>query len=141
MKALKYLFIGNINFNKTVIIKLSNLKLIYCDNCKNFRLSNIICKKLKTLYYHNNNLSNLIELIDYNFKEIKELNLRFNNISDIEVLEKAKFDKLELLFLGKNKISNIRSLGNFNFKKLKILDLTENKISDFQPLEKVKFDK
>ena len=51
MKALKYLFIKNINFNETVTIKLSNLKLLYCDKCKNLSLSNIICKKLKTLIY------------------------------------------------------------------------------------------
>ena len=43
MKALKYLFIRNVNFYKTVIIKLSNLKLIYCDKCENFRLSNYKC--------------------------------------------------------------------------------------------------
>ena len=54
MKALKYLFIKNINYNETVTIKLNNLKLLYYNKIKNLNLSNIICKKLKTLYNHNN---------------------------------------------------------------------------------------
>ena len=39
-----------------------------------------------------------------------------NNISDIKVLEKVKFEKLELLNVGENKISDINVLGKVNFK-------------------------
>ena len=39
-----------------------------------------------------------------NFRELKELNLYYNNISDIKVLERVKFEKLEKLYLEKNKI-------------------------------------
>ena len=42
-----------------------------------------------------------------NFKELKELYLFNNNISDIKVLEKVKFEKLEKLNLSENKISKI----------------------------------
>ena len=34
-----------------------------------------------------------------NFKELKELDLNNNEISDIEVLENVKFDKLDKLYL------------------------------------------
>jgi len=37
------------------------------------------------------------------FKELKELDLSNNNISDIKVLEKVKFEKLEILDLSENK--------------------------------------
>ena len=45
----------------------------------------------------NNWIKNLI-----NYKNIKELNLSSNNISDIKVLENVKFEKLEKLNLGWN---------------------------------------
>ena len=39
-----------------------------------------------------------------NFRELKELNLSGNNISDIKVLENVKFEKLEILYLSNKKI-------------------------------------
>ena len=39
-----------------------------------------------------------------NFKQLKELDLSYNNISDIKVLEKVKFEKLEKLDLSGNEI-------------------------------------
>ena len=41
------------------------------------------------------------------FKELKELRLYENKISDIKPLEKMKYEKLEILDLGRNKISDI----------------------------------
>ena len=73
---------------------------------------------------------------------MKELELFSNNISDISVLEKVRFEKLEKLNLGSNKISNnINILKNVNFKELKELYLSENNISDISVLENVKFEK
>ena len=42
-----------------------------------------------------------------NFKELTEIDLSNNNISDIKVLEKVKFAKLEILYLNWNNIPNI----------------------------------
>ena len=54
-----------------------------------------------------NKISNNINILEnVNFKELKELDLSYNNISEIKVLEKVKFEKLEKLDLGSNKISN-----------------------------------
>ena len=44
------------------------------------------------------------DLIKIEFKELKELDLSNNNISDIKVLDKVKFEKLEILDLGENNI-------------------------------------
>ena len=77
-----------------------------------------------------------------NFKELKELNLNRNNISDIKVLENKKFNKLEKLYLGINEIANnFNILENVIFRELKELNLSENKISDIKALENVKFEK
>ena len=44
--------------------------------------------------------SGLEDLCKIEFKELKELILNNNNISDLKMLEKAKFEKLEILDLG-----------------------------------------
>ena len=73
---------------------------------------------------------------------IIELNLYYNYISDIKVLEEVKFNKLEKINLGSNRISyNIKVLENVDFKELKELDLSLNYMSDIKVLEKVKFNK
>ena len=94
----------------------------------NLNIKDILINKLSLV---NCKLGNdeLKDLCKIEFKELKELNLTDNNISDIKVLEKAKFAKLEKLNLSYNKISNnILFLENANFKELKELDLSENKI-------------
>ena len=81
----------------------------------------------------------LKDLCQIEFKELKELNLYHNNISDIKVLEKVKFEKLEVLDLSENEIIDINILEKVNFKELRELDLSSNKISDINILEKVNF--
>ena len=44
------------------------------------------------------------DLVKIKFKELKELNLNFNEILDINVLEKANFKDLKELYLISNKI-------------------------------------
>ena len=83
----------------------------------------------------------LKDLCKIKFKELKELNLSSNNISQIKVIEKVKFEKLEKLNLGNNKISDINVLEKVNFKELKGLFLFFNNISNIKVLEKVKFEK
>ena len=96
--------------------------------------------KIDLGYKHIGN-EGLKDLCKIEFKELKELNLNWNNISDIKVLEKVKFEKLEILWLGGNKISDISILEKVNFKNLKELYLDENNISDIKVFEKVKFEK
>ena len=61
----------------------------------------------------------LKDLCKLEFKELKELNLNWNNISDIKVFEKVQFEKLEILNLENNKISDKNSI----IKKLKVKQL------------------
>ena len=73
------------------------------------------------------------------FKNIRSLNLTNNNISDINILEKIKFEKLEKLYLDNNKISDINILEKVRFKELKELYLNGNNITNIEILEKVNF--
>ena len=58
-----------------------------------------------------------------NFKDLNNLYLPTNNITDIKVLEKVKFENLESLSLSQNKIADINILENVNFRGLKKLFL------------------
>ena len=139
-KSLKYLYICNFNFDNNFIIKIINLKLLYCEKCSNITISDSFCQKLEILNFIDNNISNIKHLENVNLKELKELNLYNNNISDIKILEKIKFDKLKILNLSGNNISDINSLVNANLKELKDLNLYNNKIIDINALENAKFD-
>jgi Leucine-rich repeat (LRR) protein len=79
----------------------------------------------------------LEDLCKIEFKELKELILNNNNISDIKILSKAKFKKLEILDLSQNKISDINVFIKINFKGLKQLYLCYNNISDIKVFERV----
>ena len=74
------------------------------------------------------------------FKELKELILYNNNISDIKPLMQAKFQNMEILDLSQNKISNINVLESVRFKGLKQLYLGYNDISDIKVFEKANFE-
>ena len=106
-------------------------------NIKRIDKNNILDLSHKNL--GNEGIQQQLNLINYN---IIELNISYNNISDIKVLEKVKFNKLEILNLSGNKISNnINILEKVNFKELKKLYLSNQYISDLKILEKVKFEK
>ena len=81
------------------------------------------------------------DLCKIEFKELKELILNNNKISDIKALSKAKFEKLEILDLSQNMISNINIFENVNFKGLKQLYLCYNNISDIKVFEKGNLEK
>ena len=60
----------------------------------------------------------LKDLCQIEFKELKELYLNENNISDIKVLENVKFEKLEILDLGWNKIKDKSIISKLKIKNI-----------------------
>ena len=138
-KSLRYLYIRKINFHE-ITINIKNLNIFYCELCRGIKINE--CENIQKLIYISNNLSMLDNILNIdNSKKLNEIDLFNNNISDIKILEKIKFDNLEILDLSMNYISNINFLENDNFKNLKILNLYNNGISDIKILEKVKFEK
>ena len=137
-----------INYEKDEIISLKNDKdednkeILLKEFNKKYDL-NIKDTKIDKLDLNGKEIGNegLEYLSKINFRELKELNLKDNNISDIKMLEKIKVDKLETLDLSQNEISNINVFEKIKFRKLKYLYLFDNNISDIKVLEKIKFDK
>ena len=106
------------------------------------KLNNIEFKKVKNLNLEFNNITNIESLTRNKSKNLKILNLSDNSITDIEPLTKVDFPRLEVLNLSSNKISNIGSIEKFNFNKLQILDLGHNKkIKYINSLDKPLFGK
>ena len=97
-------------------------------------------EKLEVLILDGNeNISDYNILKKVNFKELKELYLCNNNISDISFLENLKFEKLELLHLsGNENISNYDILKKIDFEQLKELYLDDKNIPDISVLGDVK---
>ena len=76
------------------------------------------------------------DLCKIEFKELKELILNNNNITDLRPLNKVKFKKLEILDLSQNKISDINQFENTHLEELKQLYLGYNNISDIKVFDK-----
>ena len=94
--------------NDLSVVNNENIKVKEDDERKNERIdkNNILDNIIDNILdLSKKNLGNegiqKLNIINYN---IIELNLSYNNISDIKVLEKVKFNKLEKLYLGWNKI-------------------------------------
>ena len=120
--------------NKDINLSLRN---IGNEGLKN--LVKIKFKRFKELNLSYNNISeiNVFEKVD--FKQLNKLDLRYNEISDINILEKINFKELKKLNLGYNKISDINILEKVDFKELNKLNLSHNVISDINILEKFDF--
>ena len=135
---LKYALNGFVENNK----KLFEFNEKYGLNIKDLNITKL---DLSSEHIGNEGLKLLCEL---ELKELRELNLSNNNLSDISILEKAKFEKLEKLNLlynidsGCNNNTFYNVLEKVNFKELKELKINFNdKVQDMSVLEKVKFAK
>ena len=78
-------------------------------------------------------LKDLYFIIPYN-NEIKELNLRNNNIHDTFILTRIHLPNLEVLDLSLNNITNLKFLYKMKLNNLRELFLDNNKINDISPL-------
>ena len=140
----------NYKYNKGVFLNQAILEFIQQNDYNDFYLKQLNKKyNLNIKDYRINKLdlrwkgfsdAGLEDLCKIDFKELKELILNNNKISDIKVLERAKYKKLEILDLSQNNISDINPLEKVNFKELKQLYLGYNNITDINIFEKTKFD-
>ena len=123
------------------------LLLMVCNNSRSQGLKkdseinfqkNESCKKLSKFDVDSEKIelknSNLTEInCISNYKNVKELDLRWNKIKDMTPLENLK--KLEVLKINFNQIENIKPL--LNLTNLKELWIHNNKISDIRGIEKL----
>jgi len=85
-------------------------------------------KNLKKLYLYKNEIENInIFGKKYiNIRKITDLELSYNNISNINVLKRMCLENLKTLYLNNNKIKNIKPLETAYFPKLRKLDISQN---------------
>ena len=128
--------------NKINILNLfQNLEQLFLKGITFELLKNVDFKELKELYLSNNYISNIIQLEKVKFDELEKLFLNDNEISNIKVLEMCNFGKLKELNLSNNYIANIEVLALVKFDNLEKLKLNNNKITDIKALEKCNFKK
>ena len=96
-------------------------------------------KQLKELYLQYDWISDINALKNAKFEKLERLKLTGNDITDINILEKVNFPELKDLSFYYNKISDINVLEKVNFEKLEYLNFGKNKLSDINILEKVNF--
>ena len=146
-----------IDFRKLKILNLSenNISNMESFETKNYELevldlsSNKITKldflqnfeNLKELNLKNNEITSIKVFGKCKFQNLEKLNLESNELTSIEVLEKCNFENLEELNLNKNEIKNIDILEKVDLKNLKCLYLLDNKISNINILKTIEFDK
>ena len=68
---------------------------------------------------------------------LKEIDLSFNNIKNLEYFENFSTGILESLSLNDNKIEEINALEKMDLKNLKLLNLQNNNIKNVKPLNDV----
>ena len=68
---------------------------------------------------------------------LKEIDLPFNNIKNLEYFENFSTGNLESLSLNDNKIEEINVLQKMDLKNLKLLNLQNNNIKNVKPLNDV----
>ena len=135
-----------IEFNKNNKTQISNTEIISLNLAykyigdKGFKdLMKVEFNQIKELKLSYNNISNIDALNKNKLKNLEKLDLSHNLISDIKVLENTKLQNLKELILSSNKISNIGPLSKANYDNLEILDLSNNKIIIIDPLENSSF--
>ena len=134
-------------FNKKYNTKIKTNTELIDLNTKNIgnegleKLCEIEFKELNNLQLFKNIISDIKPLKDAKFDKLEKLVLSYNSISDISVLEKVNFMKLKELNLGNNNISDINVLKNTFFPNLEKLLLSNNNISDIEALDQADFEK
>jgi len=100
----------------------------------------ITFKNIQYLNLRGNNLTNINFMGGgRNFTSLEILSLNNNEITSIDVLKNIYCPLLRELYLSRNKISSIDVLKDLKIKKLQILWLSENNISSIDVLDKVEF--
>ena len=136
----KIMNISFILFN-TKYIKNMRYMFYGCENLKNNNLlsfNTINCKDMSHMFENCKNLEYL-DLSSFRINKIVDTTNMFVGCLKLneKFLERVEFKELQQLNLSDNKISDIKILGKVNFKELQQLDLSYNKISNINILEKV----
>ena len=115
--------VNNMEKKKEIKTNESSGSVSKSKSCKELEKYNVNSEKIEL---KNKNLEEISCILEY--KNVKELDLRWNKISDLKPLE--KLEKLEVLKINFNQIEDITPL--LNLKNLKELWLHNNNIKDIR---------
>ena len=134
----QFYYLSNNEKGKALIDKIDNLQKNLLDKLNRKLEMNLTGNEIKI------NLDgkkigdlNLELLCSIYFRNLKEISLRNNDISNIESLINLKSELLEKLDLSGNQITNIKPLIYLSSTKLKVLDCSNNKINDINSLNDI----
>ena len=134
----QFYYLSNNEKGKALIDKIDNLQKNLLDKLNRKLEMNLTGNEIKI------NLDgkkigdlNLELLCSIYFRNLKEISLRNNDISNIESLKKLKSELLEKLDLSENQITNIEPLKYLSSTKLKELDCSNNKINDINSINDI----
>ena len=97
--------------------------------------------RLETLALSKNKIKDISVFSDYStrsFLNLKELWLDYNEISNIDKLDRARISKIVRIKLGHNAIQKITSIQRMSFYSLNEIDLSNNVIDDIFPLNNLR---
>ena len=120
---------AKLNINKEdfeIYITLKEFNNKYKTNIEDIDIREI---NLSRINIENEGLKDLAKI---KFKELNKLDLSYNRISDISILEKVNFKELKELNLSKNNISDIKVLTKAKIKKLYKDDTIQEKLAQIQ---------
>ena len=117
IKNLEKIILNELNIKFEVNLKGEELKI----NLNGKKIENLDLKLLCSLYY----------------KNLEELDLSNNNLSNIEEMKNLNSPNLKIIILKNNKIEDIEPLKNITSTNIKKIDLSFNKIINVNPLEEI----
>jgi len=120
----------NLDLKKNELIDISILKDLKAEK---LQILNLSYNQIKIIT-DNNNSSKY-----YDFPQLKELNLNYNNLTNIDGLKSFKAQKLQILNLSYNQISIIIENNNsskyHDFPQLEELNLSNNQLTNIYELK------
>ena len=131
---------GTLNINEgdkeKLLNKIQNLEKIILNKLNVEYKVNLTGEELK-IDLNGKNVDNIgLELLcSIPYKNVEEIDLGNNNISNIEAVKNLNSPNLKILILRNNKIKDIEPLKNIS--TLKILDLSFNKIENINALKEI----
>ena len=142
IKHLEKIILNELNTKFEVNLSGEEIKI----NLNGKKIGNLDLKLLCSLYYKNleeidlsnNNISNLEEMKNLNSPNLKIIILKNNKIEDIEPLKNITSSNVKEIDLSFNKILNVKPLEEImkNNKKIEIINLENNRIKNVEILKK-----
>lgn len=137
-KNLKKVLNSNLYKEPDEEITKAELKKISYLDASNKGISNLeglqYAKNLSNLYLDGNNISNFSILEQCNLQNLQLLNISRCNLADIDWLDNLDLTNLKYLNLSENEISNIDIFSNISLPNLTEIDISNNKLTNIDSL-------